>query len=174
MSSIVVQPAARHPEASHPRGANMATTSSLGDCVRDSTDAEQIDKPQSPPIRNAFATFFAYAANAVFSGQEPVPTASLAELKETLSTSEKFNQNECSFLQLMLDCGDFSEANRIGLAYKMANMEIEIPGQLPTEQTDAEETATEQELRSLKRKREEPDAEKKMRTCAAACASSAL
>jgi hypothetical protein len=154
----------------------MATTSSLDECVRDSPrpEAEQVGKSQTSPIRRAFATCFAHSADAVFSGQEPVPTASLAELQEKLSKSKKFNQNEYKFIQMILECGDFSEANRIGLAYKMANMEIEIPGQLPTEQTDAEETATEQELRSLKRKREEPDAEKKMRTCAAACASSAL
>ena len=65
-----------------------------------------------------------------------VPNATLAALTEKRLKSNKFNQSERNWLQLFLASNDFSEANRMGVAYEMVTWKFKIPAQLPAEHTD--------------------------------------
>ena len=65
----------------------------------------------------------------VFPGKEVVhPTSSLAELIEELLASNKFTPEEKNFIQEFVGWEEFAEELKIGVAYKIANMEIEIAG----------------------------------------------
>ena len=70
-------------------------------------------------------------ANALVAGlKEIVPlTSSLPELTKQLFTSDKFNAEEQFFVRYFLDWEFLTENDKMQVVYRIANMEIEIPGE---------------------------------------------
>ena len=72
-----------------------------------------------------FAKQFGEAVVAtIWKKDDEVPISSLAELTQQLLASNKFTPEEKKFLNVWVNCEEGAEDIKVGVAYKMANIEI--------------------------------------------------
>jgi hypothetical protein len=117
-------------EVTNPKVTNSEVTNS--EVTNSEVTNSEVTNPElsngSIRCRPQFSKGFANAMVAAL--KEIVPlTSSLPELTKQLFTSDKFNAEEQFFVRYFLDFEFLTENDKIQVLYRIANMEIEIPGE---------------------------------------------